>query len=48
MAAPFQQIAKPHQIALDISRRVFQGIADTSLSCQIHHHLGAFLGKQCR
>ena len=46
MAAALQQMAKTHQIALDVSRRVLQGITDTSLGCQVDDHLGSFRSKK--
>ena len=46
VTAAFQDVAKPHQIALDVSRRVLQGVPNTGLGRKIHHHLGPFFSKQ--
>jgi hypothetical protein len=46
VTAALQDVAKPHQIALDVSRRVLQGVTNPSLSCQIYYHLGPFFSKQ--
>ena len=34
----FKDVAKTHQIALDVGRWIFQRIANTRLGRQIHHH----------
>ena len=47
VAATFQQMAKAHKIALDVGRRILQGITNTGLCRQIHHHLGPFFRKKC-
>ena len=38
VAATFKQMAKSHQIALDLSRRVLQGVTNTGLSGQVDHN----------
>ena len=45
MATPFQQIPEPHQIALDVSRRILQGVTNTRLGRQVDHHLRTLRSK---
>ena len=42
----FQQMAKAHQVALDVGRRILQGVTNTGLSGEVHHHLGLLSSKQ--
>ena len=46
VAAAFQEMAKAHQIALDVSRRVLQGVTNTGLSRQVHHHSRVFCREE--
>ena len=46
VAATFQQMAKAHQIALDVSRRILQGVTDPGLSRQVDHHCRLLGSKQ--
>ena len=48
VTAAFQDVAKPHQIALDVGRRVLQRVTHPCLGSQIHHHIRTLLGKQSR
>ena len=45
VTASLQDVAEPHQIALDVGRRVLKRVAHPCLGRQIHHHFRAFLGK---
>ena len=42
----FKDVAKTHQVALDVGSWIFQRIANTRLSCKIHHHARSLSRKQ--
>ena len=46
VAATFQHMAKAHKIALDVSRRILQGVTDPGLSRQVDHHCRLLGSKQ--
>ncbi len=46
LAAAFQQIAKAHQIGLDIGARIDQAVAHPGLGGQVHHMINIMFGKQ--
>ena len=42
MTTSFKDVPKSHEIALDVSSRILNLIANPRLGRQIHHHLGLF------
>ena len=46
MATCFENIEKTYEIRLKVGARVLDGLANTSLSREIHNHIEAMLGKQ--
>ena len=46
VTASLKDVAEPHQVALDVSRRVLQRVPHPRLGRQIDHHLGPFGREQ--
>lgn len=46
MATTLKNVAEAHQVALDVSRRILEGITNPSLCRQIHNNTRLFLGEQ--
>ena len=40
VAAAFEDCAKPHQVALQVSTRIFEGVTHPGLGGQVNHQSG--------
>ena len=46
MTTTFKDVAKTHQIALDVGSWIFQRVANTRLGGKIHHHTRFLIREQ--